>query len=304
MHPQAPTDGATRRTGTYRLISRLDPAGGGSQPVPERRFVARSADGERTVLLSAPHEGTDPERFLVEARAAQGHGGRSLMPVTEVSPSSAAPWYATPYLPVLPLPLALAVHGGPLPEHTVRALGTVLADTLAALHAAGVTHAGLSPAAVLIAADGPRLGCFGALRAAGPDGEPRTGRPGVEPGSLAPEAAAGGRPRPPGDVHGLGAVLAYAAIGHTVPDRAELPAWLGSSVSRCLTRDAAARPSPAELSAALRPGSSAPVATVLDSSSSLLGPGWLPGRLIAALARQSAQVLAAGGALPDPTRNR
>ncbi|GAA2517100.1 serine/threonine protein kinase [Streptomyces gobitricini] len=298
---ERPSGNGPRRIGPYHLITRLDPTGPGHPPVPEHRFVARSADGERTVLISAPLSGVDPSRFLVEAQAARALAGPWVLPVTEVSPTPATPWYATPYFPVLPLPVALAVHGGPLPEHTVRALGTALADTLAAAHAAGITHAGLSPAAVLLAWDGPRLTCYGSVRAAAPDGEQRSGRPGLGPGSLAPEAAAGGRPRPAGDIHGLGAVLAYAATGHTVPDRSELPASLRPVISHCLARDAAARPMASELLLALPPASSAPSATVLDSSASLLSPGWLPGRVVAALARQSAQILAAEIRVPQPT---
>ncbi|MEV4332536.1 serine/threonine protein kinase [Streptomyces sp. NPDC049597] len=299
---ERPSGNGPRHIGPYQLITRLDPTGPGLPPVPEHRFVARSADGDRTVLVSAPLADTDPGRFLVEAQAARGFVGPWVLPVDEVSPTPAAAWYATPYLPVLPLPVALAVHGGPLPEHTVRALGTALADTLAAAHAAGTTHAGLSsPAAVLLAWDGPRLTCFGSVRAAAPDGEPRNSRPGLEPGSLAPEAAAGGRPRPAGDIHGLGAVLAYAATGHTVPDRAELPESLRPLISRCLSRDAAARPTAAELLHALPPATGAPSATVLDSAASLLSPGWLPGRVVAALARQSAQLLTAEVRVPQTT---
>jgi serine/threonine protein kinase len=268
-----PHEESARRIGPYRLITRLDPPQGHT---PCRRFVARNADGGRTVLLNAPLPGADPARFLAEAQA-----GQRLL----------APWYATPYLPALPLPVALAVHGGPLPEETVRAVGTALAETLAAAHAQGVTHAGVSPSAVLLAADGPRLGCFGAVRAAAPEGESRAGLPGLEPGTLAPEQTAGGRPRPAGDVYALGAVLAYAATGHTVPERSELPPALRPFVSACLTRDAAARPTAAALLADLAPPT--PHETVLGSAASLLSPGWLPGRLVAALARQSSEILAA-----------
>ncbi|QGV82535.1 serine/threonine protein kinase [Streptomyces ficellus] len=289
-----PSRNGPRHIGPYQLITRLDPAGPGHPLAPERRFVARSADGARTVLVSAPLDGIDPGRFLVEALAARDAFALPwVLPVTEVSTAADASWYATPYLPLLPLPVALAVHGGPLPEHSVRALGVALADSLAGAHAAGVTHAGVSPAAVLLAWDGPRLTCFGAVRAAAPDGERRSGRPGLEPGSLAPEMAAGGRPKPPGDIYGLGAVLAYAATGHTVPDRSELPDSLRSLVPRCLARDAAARPTAYEVRTVLAPASAAPTPTVLDSPASPMPQGWLPGRVIAALARQSAQLLSA-----------
>lgn len=287
-----------RQIGPYYLITRLDPARADFPPVPERRFIARSADGDRTVLISAPLEAADPGRFLVEADAARRPLGPWFCPVAEVSSSPTAPWYASPYLPALPLPVALAVHGCPLPERTVRALGAALADTLAGAHAAGVTHAGLSPAAVLLAGDGPRLTCFGAVRAAAPDGEQRTGLPGLEPGSLAPEQATGGRPRPPGDVYALGAVLAYAATGHTVPENSQLPASLRSLIAACLTRDPVGRPTALEALHALTPSSPAPTAPALDSTASLLTPGWLPGRVVAAVARQSAEVLAADLHIP------
>ncbi|MEU0401235.1 serine/threonine protein kinase [Streptomyces sp. NPDC006197] len=285
---------SARRIGPYRLITRLDPPDRPGRPgsaVPCRRFVARTGDGERTVLLSAPLPGADPARFATEADAARRLLGPWIAPVTELAAPGEPPWYATPYLPALPLPVALAVHGGPLPEATVRAVGTALAEALAAAHAQGLTHAGVSPAAVLLTADGPRLTCFGAVRAASADGEPRTGLPGLDPGALAPEQATGGRPRPPGDVHALGAVLAYAATGHTVPERDELPPALRPVLSSCLARDPADRPTAAHLTAALAPPT--PHQTVLNSAGALLTPGWLPGRVVAALARQSSELLAA-----------
>ncbi|MBM7437770.1 serine/threonine protein kinase [Streptomyces sp. HB132] len=304
VHTERSRPDGVRRIGPYHLITRIDASGPGQPPVPERRFVGRSADGDRTVLISAPLDGADPERFLVEADAGRRLMGPWVLPVAELASPSEAPWYASPYLPLLPLPVALAVHGGPLPERTVRALGAALAETLAGAHAVGIVHAGLSPASVLLAWNGPRLSCFGAVRTAAPDGEQRTGLPGLEPGSLPPEQASGGRPRPPGDVYGLGAVLAYAATGHTVPDATELPASLRSSVARCLTRDAAARPTASELVGALAQVASTPTATVLDSAGVLLGPGWLPSRVVAAVARQSAEVLAAEVRTPLPPTAR
>ncbi|MFI8421254.1 serine/threonine protein kinase [Streptomyces sp. NPDC085479] len=285
--------GTSGRIGPYRLITRLDPPG--SPALPCRRFVARGGDGE-TVLLSVAAPGADPGAFAAEAEAARRLPAPWFEPVGRVSGAGGrqagqAAWYASPFRPALPLPVALTVHGGPLPEATVRAIGAALAEGLAAAHAQGVTHAGISPAAVLLTADGPRLCCHGAVRAAGPDGVPRSGLPGLDPGALAPEQATGGRPRPPGDVFALGAVLAYAATGHTVPESSELPPALRAAVVSCLTRDPAHRPTAAALLSALAPP--APHATVLNSAASLLAPGWLPGRVVAALARQSAELLAA-----------
>jgi serine/threonine protein kinase len=299
--------------GPYRTLARLDTEGG-RQPVPERRYLASTEDGGRMMLVCLPGPGTDPVRWMIEAEGARRLSVPGFLPVTEVGGSAGAPWCAAPYLPALPLPAALMAHDGPLSETVVRSLGTALAKSLAAAHAQGVAHAGLAPAAVLLGAEGPRLTCFGAARAAAPDGEQRSGRPGLDPGCLAPEQARGGRPRPLGDVYALGAVLSYASTGHTVPEREELPESLRDVVTACLSRDPAMRPSAPEIHAALAstqpageralapPGpaiaqASAPIATVVDTQAA--APFTLPARLVAALARQSTELLAAE--LPTPT---
>ncbi|MGP8299481.1 serine/threonine protein kinase [Streptomyces inhibens] len=332
MHaPVAGTGGRARSgvmgpIGPYAVLRGLDDETSGI-PVPEQRFIGRSADGDRTVLISVPLPGADPGRFLAEAEASRYLLGPWSSPATELAAPGDVAWYARPYLPAIPLPTALALYGGPLPERTVRALGAALVETLIIGHGQNLTHAGVSPAAVLLAADGPRLTCFGAVRAAAEDGTPRSGLPGLESGSLPPEQANGGRPHPMGDVYALGATLAYAATGYTVPEREELPPALRTVITGCLSRDPAVRPRPAELLDALSPladdATSAPAleapaglaaaapspATVLDAAgnpagraAATLGPGWLPGRIIAALARQSAELLAATLPFPPDAR--
>ncbi|CAM5253361.1 Serine/threonine protein kinase OS=Streptomyces alboniger OX=132473 GN=CP975_20345 PE=4 SV=1 [Streptomyces alboniger] len=290
---QAQAGTASRRIGPYVLITALDDPHT-RIPVPERRYIARSHDGEHTVLLGVPHRGTDPQRFMAEADASRYLLGPFVSPATTCAAPGEAAWHARPYLPALPLPTALAVNGGPFAERTVRALGAALAETLAVVHGQELTHAGLSPAAVLLAADGPRLTCFGAVRTAAPDGTPRSGLPGLEAGSLPPEQAAGGHPRPLGDVYGLGATLAYAATGHTIPERDELPAAVRTVISRCLSRDPAARPQLAELLDVFAPDAAhEPTgAGFATRAAALLGPGWLPSRVVAAICHQSAAVLA------------
>lgn len=270
--------------------------------VPEHRFIARGPDGDRTVLLSTPLPAVDARRFMAEAEASRYLLGPWSSPATELAPSGDRPWYARPYVPALPLPTALAVHGGPLPERTVRALGVALAETLAVLHGQQLSHAGLCPAAVLLTADGPRLTCYGAVRAAAPEGAPRHDAPGLDAGSLPPEQAAGGRPRPLGDVYALGATLAYAATGYTAPERDELPPPLRSLVPRCLARDPARRPRLAEVVEELaNRGTPSPTGREpATRAESLLGPGWLPARIVAALAHQSAAVLSAETEPPVP----
>ncbi|MFM9366987.1 serine/threonine protein kinase [Streptomyces sp. Da 82-17] len=256
--------GDPERIGPYIVLGALDPADG-PRPPTELRHVARTADDLRTVLAVTPRPGVDPVRWAVEAEGALRLSLPGLAPVTETGGTAAAPWYVHPYLPVLPLPQALARHGGPLPEPTVRALGAALAGTLAALHAEGRTHAGLSPTAVLLGAQGPLLTSYGAVRAAAPDGEPRTDVPELDQACMAPEQARGGRPRPSGDVFALGAVLAYACCGHTVPERAELPEGLRALITACLSRDPVKRPAAGEVGRALAPRH-AGAATVLDGA--------------------------------------
>ncbi|MFB7076391.1 serine/threonine protein kinase [Streptomyces sp. NPDC056308] len=294
---QQPRRTLARQIGPYTVITRLDPTGPGATPVPEHRFIARSADGDRTSVVSVPLDEATSARFLIEAQAARCHLGPWFAPVTEYADPGMPAWCAHPYEPAVPLSTALAVHGGPLPDETLRALGLCLAETLATTHASGLAYAGVSPAAVLLAGGGPRLTCFGAVRTAAEDGQTRSGLPGLEPGSLPPEQATGGRPRPPGDVYALGAVLAYAATGHTVPDHEELPSLLRSLVPACLARDPAARPRAIDVLQALAPSTSgtAPSPTVIDPGSREFP---LPGRVIAALARQSAEILAADLPLP------
>ncbi|MFE9600848.1 serine/threonine protein kinase [Streptomyces hokutonensis] len=285
----------TQRIGPYSVVTRLDTSTSAhtsapvQPPAPERRFIARSPDGDRTVLLSAPLPKADPGRFMAEADTSRYLLGPWVLPAVELAAPGGEAWHARPYVPALPLPTALAVNGGPLPERTVLALAVALAEALAVLHGQELAHAGVCPAAVLLAADGPRLGCFGAVRAAGPDGVPRWGAPGLDAASLPPEQAAGGQPRPLGDVYALGATLAYAATGHTAPERGELSAVLRSLVARCLARDPAHRPQLSDIIGELAPDSR----TAVPAGDGWLGVGWLPARIVAAVAHQSASVLAA-----------
>ncbi|GAA4799753.1 serine/threonine protein kinase [Streptomyces ziwulingensis] len=273
------------RIGEYTALARLD-AAAEAHLVPERRYLARGTDGARTVLVSLPPQGADPGRWAAEARSAGGLTQPGFWPAAQLGGNPAFPWYASPYRPLLPLTAVLAAHGGPLPEATVRAVGAALAETLASAHVLAVVHGGICPASVLLTAYGPLLGCYGAARCLGPDGAPRSGLPGLDSGSLAPEVAAGGPVTPAGDVYALGAVLAFLSTGYTVPERDEIPAGLRRPVAACLSRDPAARPAPARLLAELAPGAA------YGSHTAGTEPLSLPGRVVAALADQSVRLLA------------
>ncbi|WP_421109367.1 PQQ-binding-like beta-propeller repeat protein [Streptomyces sp. NEAU-S77] len=271
----------TERIGPYRVLAPWDGNRNGAAE-DARRCVARDDRTGRTVVLTLPHAALadDPAyrvRFRAEAENSRRLSGRWTAPVAGIAPTDARlVWVAHDCFPALTLPAALAAHGGPLPEPVVRELGAALAEALAGAHANGLVFAGISPGAVLLTNDGPRLTGYGLVRAAALDRIGRAGLRGVDPAALPPEQHAGELPRPHGDVYALGAVLAYAATGRApgdtgaVPDgAAALPEALRAAVSACLSADPAHRPRPADLLQALRTptgpghGLPEPVATAL-----------------------------------------
>ncbi|WEB38285.1 serine/threonine protein kinase [Streptomyces yunnanensis] len=280
------------RIGDFVTLARLD--ADGSRGVPERRYLARSADGGHTVVACLPPPGGDPARWAAEAQQAARLTQPGFWPVAQLGGTAGFPWHAAPYRPALPLPAVLAAHGGPLPEPLVRTLGGALAEALASAHVLGIVHGGVCPAGVLLTACGPLLACFGATRAH-PMTETSSAHPtGPDTGCLAPELAAGGPVDRAADVYALGAVLAYAATGHTVPERQEIPAGLRDIVTACRSRDPQGRPEPARVLAELLPGAA------YGGLAGATEPLSLPGRVVEALSRQSAEVLAA--ALPTHER--
>ncbi|WKX72920.1 PQQ-binding-like beta-propeller repeat protein [Streptomyces sp. XD-27] len=247
-------ESAARRYGPYLVVDELDSAG---QAYDACRVAARHTVDGRLVTLMLPHPelAHDPGYrvlFRAEAENSRRLTGPWVAPVADISDAGAAtPWVAYDCFPVLPLPAAVAAHGGPLPEAVVRALGAALAATLVDAHANGLVHAGISPAALLLTEDGPRLTGYGLGRTSAPGGAARPGRPGGDPHNRPPEQHPGARPEPPGDVYALGAVLAYAATGRTDPDPARLPHSLRELIASCLSRDPDRRPRPEALLRAL-----------------------------------------------------
>ena len=74
-------------------------------------------------------------------------------------------WLATAYVPGPSLFEAINDHG-PLSAGSLLTLAAGLAESLSAIHAAGVVHRDLKPSNVLLAEDGPRVIDFGISRAA------------------------------------------------------------------------------------------------------------------------------------------
>ncbi|MEY9877328.1 outer membrane protein assembly factor BamB [Streptacidiphilus sp. MAP12-33] len=294
MQSLEPDDPST--VGPYRLVARLGAGGMG------RVYLARSAGG-RTVAVKVVRAelAGDPEfraRFRREVAAAQSVDGAYTAPVVDADRDSGTPWLATAYVLGPTLAEAVAEHG-PMPEGTVRALGAVLAEALQAVHAAGLVHRDLKPSNVLLTADGPRVIDFGIARALDGSGATTTGVVVGSPGFMSPEQASGRKVGPAGDVFSLGSVLCFAATGlgpfsetasaaellyrvvHAEPDLSRVPQPLLATVSACLAKDPAARPTPAQLLSLLAP----------EGAAVALRGAWLPAELSAGIARHAARVM-------------
>ncbi|MFJ1753499.1 protein kinase [Kitasatospora sp. NPDC088134] len=271
---QQPPD--VREIGPYRVLRELGSGGMGQV------HLCRTAGGVLVaVKVLHPEQARDADarrRFAREARAARRVGGVWTAPVLDADPDAERPWLAIAYVPAPSLAELLRATG-PLPAASVRRLGAGIAEALEAVHVAGLVHRDLKPGNILVTAHGPKVIDFGISRAPGQtltlDGLTGT------PGYMSPEQIERpDRVGPPSDVFALGAVLATLARGRhpwtgpddppqdiwpvlrrTVEARPELdgvPAELLPAVTRCLDPDPAARPTPRQLLALLRPDPQAP----------------------------------------------
>lgn len=295
--------------GPYRLLGRLGSGGMG------RVYLGRSAGG-RTVAVKIvhPHFALDEEfraRFRREVAAARRVGGAWTAPVLDADPDAPVPWVATAYA-AGPSLAAAVTDTGPLPAHTVRALGAGLAEALTAVHERGLVHRDVKPSNILLTLDGPLLIDFGIARAM--DGTASLTSTGVSvgsPGYMAPEQILGKGATGAADVFSLGAVLAHAATGeppfrgdssaallykvvHEEPELDSLDGELREVAAACLAKDPAARPAPAEVGRRLAP----------EGATRLVTGGWLPGPLVEQVSRSAVALLNLDAAeAREPTRS-
>ncbi|OKJ34873.1 serine/threonine protein kinase [Streptomyces sp. CB02366] len=247
--------------GGYRIAAVLGAGGMG------KVYLSYTPGGRPLAIkVIRPEFSEDPEfrrRFQQEVRSAQRVQGLYTAPVIDSDTEGPRPWLATAYVPGPSLAHAVARHGG-LPLRSVLLLTVGVAEALTVIHGAGIVHRDLKPANVLLASDGPRVIDFGIARAADSTALTGTGVSIGTPAFMAPEQAAAGAVTPATDVFALGQIAAYAAIGapafgdgpshavlyrivHEDPDLGRLPAELRTLVTRCLSRDPAHRPPPADV---------------------------------------------------------
>ena len=257
-------------------------------------FLGLSAGGRPVAVKVIRAElAADPEfrvRFGREVAAARQVSGLFTVMVVDADVDGPMPWLATAYVPGPSLSEAVSAHG-PLPMRSVLALAAGLAESLNAIHAAGVVHRDLKPSNVLLAEDGPRVIDFGISRAVESTSLTQAGLVVGSPGFMSPEQAVGYEVGPPSDIFSLGAVIAFAATGqgpfgtgttaallyrvvHSSPSLDQVPAEVRPLVERCLAKDPGQRPTAGRLLTEV--GAIAPAAD------------WLPGSIIRAFAADTA----------------
>ncbi|MFI2364443.1 serine/threonine-protein kinase [Promicromonospora sp. NPDC019610] len=257
------------QAGPYRLLGRL--AAGGMGQV----YVGRSRGG-RVVAVKVIHPGLAAGdefrvRFAREVEAARAVGGYHTAEVVDADAYADRPWMATAYVPG-PSLHEVVQRGGVLDVEAVRALGAGLVGGLEAIHAAGLVHRDLKPANVLLTADGPRVIDFGIARAVDATSVTTSGDVLGTAAYMSPEQVRGREAEPPSDVFALGCVLHFAATGrspfgggpteavvyrvvHEDVDLGAVPEELRELIAACLVKDAAARPTTAQVLDRLRPAS-------------------------------------------------
>ncbi|MDX3131331.1 serine/threonine-protein kinase [Streptomyces europaeiscabiei] len=285
---------------SYRLAARLGSGGMGTV------YLSYTPGGHPIALKTIrPELSEDPEfrrRFKQEVQAAQRVQGLYTAPVLDHDTEGAQPWLATAYVPGPSLHAAVAEHGA-LPLNSVLLLLAGVSEALSVIHGAGIVHRDLKPSNVLLAGDGPRVIDFGIARAADATALTGTGVSIGTPAFMSPEQAAGKPVTPASDIFALGQVAAFAARGsgaygdgpshavlyrivHEEPDLSGLADEL-RFIERCLAKDPADRPSPAEVVALCQEASPTPL---VQSGS------WLPEAIGADITRRvsaSADLLAA-----------
>lgn len=203
-------DGDPREIGGCRLLERI--AVGGTAIV----YYGLSRGG-RAVAVKVPHprHRDDPgqrERFRREVALTRATHAGYAASVVDADPEAAVPWMATRFLPSMSLREAVE-RFGPWDPASARSLAAGLASAMAHVHRAGIVHLDLTPANVLLTAEGPRLIDFGIARRIGPDGIAAPGPAEGALGFMSPEQAVGAVLGTASDVYSFGATMVYALTG-------------------------------------------------------------------------------------------
>ena len=250
-----------RVVGPYRLHRRLGTGGMGVV------YLGSDRKGQKVALKLIRSELAEDQefrtRFAREVAAAARIRGGCIARLVASDIDVERPWLATAYVPGPSLYKRVGDEG-PLPWPEVTAIGAALADGLVHVHGAGVVHRDLKPSNILLSPKGPRIIDFGIAWSTGASTLTHVGTAVGSPGFLAPEQVRGIAVTSATDVFALGTTLAYAATGdspfgsgtsevmlyrvvHEEPDLSDVPGALLPVIRACLAKEAADRPTTAQL---------------------------------------------------------
>ncbi|MCP2326751.1 serine/threonine protein kinase [Hamadaea flava] len=307
----------------YKLLGRLGQGGMGTV------FLAESTTGQKVALkVIQDHLLDQPEfraRFSGEVERAKNVPPFCTAEVLDADPEHEPPYLVVEYVDG-PTLSEIVRESGPVSGAALHSLGIGMATALTAIHNSGVIHRDLKPANVLLPRGGVKVIDFGLARTS-TDGTQLTQTdqvmgtiPYIAPERLGPTD----RPiSPAADVFAWGAVMVYAATGHTPfggdtpaatavrilseePNLDGVGAALRDVVAQTLQKDPAARPTARELldrlvslgatshvsKDVLRPAAAAQA--MEPTSLGLLGDGEDTGPMVVSTRRRRSLVLVAG----------
>ncbi|HWS31680.1 MAG TPA: serine/threonine-protein kinase [Actinoplanes sp.] len=270
-----------RTLGRYALIERLGEGGMGVV------YLGRDPDGTLVAVKVIRAEfARDPnfrDRFRSEVNRAREVPAFSTAEVLDADPDHEPPYLVVEYIDGPSLADVIRDQG-PLRGGNLHGVAVGVATALAGIHSAGIVHRDLKPGNVLFALGSPKVIDFGIAK--GVDATSNHTQPQQMVGTLSymsPERFNSGDVTPAADIFAWGAVVAYAATGHSpfatdnpvstvgrilteTPDLTGLPASLAPVVGRALAKDPGQRPTAQELLRELTAGPSPDTVPLVSST--------------------------------------
>lgn len=256
--------------GPYRLLAELGAGGMG------RVYLASGPDGALVAVKRIDPRYADDQGFRVrfgrEVEACRRVSGAYTASVITADSDAPHPWLASVYVQGPSLAQVLE-SVGVLPAESAVQLTARLASALVDIHRSGLVHRDLKPSNVLLVEDGLRVIDFGIVRAIDSQAGDTTLTtvPVGSPAYMSPEQAKAQPVTAASDMFSLGVLLTVACTGRNPfhvtgdlvatlrniveaqPDLSTVPLRLRAIVERCLAKNPAHRPTPAQVLAMVGP---------------------------------------------------